>query len=241
MSRWTHVAAVTSALALAASGAARAQEPAEPPDSLRAGAGFRLTYGATLAVPYLDEEAHAPFAELGDFRPGLGIQVGAGYRVGDLELMGTVDFAGLDVGEPFERDGIPMGRRTSILRAFGLTLWWEPPRLEISGWRGRFGVGYVGGSVDNASVPPDSLPAELEEFARTVEPVRETQPVGVGGRGLRLGVGAERDFGRTLAARLQLDAELMRYRSFIVRQDHFEWEGGRGWVPRLAALLRWAP
>lgn len=217
-----------------------AQE-SEPPTEENRLRGFRLTYGVSLAKPFLDRRAQAPFAAIGEFRAGPGIQIGAGYRMRRWEVAATADFAGLDVGEPFERGGISMGRRTSILHALGIEARWSPPGWEMRGWRPWVGGGYVRSALGNVTVRPDQLPAFLQDSARTVEAANETEPAGIAGSGIRAGVGAERNFTPSLALRLHLAGDYLRYRRFIHGGHGVVWDGGTGWIPRLSATLRWAP
>lgn len=218
--------------------AAQDSEPPAVEDRLR---GFRLTYGVSLAKPFLDQRAQGPFAAIGEFRAGPGIQIGVGYGLHRWEVAATADFAGLDVGEPFERDGIAMGRRTSILRAFGVEARWSPPGSEMRGWRPWVGGGYVRSALDNVLVRRDQLPASLRDSPRTVEAANETEPAGIAGSGIRAGVGAERDLTPSLALRLHVAGDYVRYHRFIYGVGDFTWDGGTGWIPRLSAALRWAP
>ena len=212
-----------------------------PPAPEDGRAGFRLTYGASLAKPFLDRRAHAPFAAVGEFRAGPGIRIGVGYGMRRWEVAATADLAGLDVGEPFERDGIAMGRRTSILRALGVEGHWNPPGWAVRGWRPWVGGGYVWSALDNVSVRPDHLPESLRDSARAVEAGNQARPAGIAGSGIRAGVGAERDFSPSLALRLHLASDYVRYRRFTYGGGDLAWEGGTGWVPRLSVTLRWAP
>lgn len=204
--------------------------------------GFRLFYGPTAAKPQIDDTARLPFVALGDdFQMGLGIRLGIGYQTRDLELAGTAEYAGLDVGDPFERNGIDMGRRSSILRAYVLSLWWSPPALEYGEYRGRVGLGYLGSGLDNVMVDPTQLNEELRGFVREVQETDEEQPTGISGTGFRVGAGVERDFSPTLALQAHLEADFLDYRTFIFDMERFRWDGGSGWIPRLAVVLRWAP
>lgn len=212
-----------------------------PPPAADGSAGFRLTYGTSIAKPVPNSRARAPFAAIGEFRAGPGIQIGVGYGMRRWEVAATADLAGLDVGEPFERDGIAMGRRTSILWAFGREARWSPPGWEVRGWEPWIGAGYVRSALGNVSVRPDQLPEPLQGLARTAEPGNGAHPAGIAGAGIRTGVGAERALAPSLALRLHLAGDYLRYRRFIFGADDFAWEGGTGWVPRLSAALRWAP
>lgn len=204
--------------------------------------GFRLFYGPTAAKPRIDDTARLPFIALGDdFQMGLGIRLGLGYQTRNLELAGTAEYAGLDVGDPFERNGIDMGRRSSILRAYVISLWWSPPALRYREYRGRVGVGYLGSGLDNVMVDPTQLNEELRGFVREVQETDEEQPTGISGTGFRVGAGVERDFSPTLALQAHLEADFLDYRTFIFDMERFRWDGGSGWIPRLAVVLRWAP
>ena len=203
--------------------------------------GFRLLYGPTFAGPILDDQAFSPFAAVGDFRPGFGIRVGAGYRFGPLELNGTVDYSGIEAGEPIEENGIGMGRATAILRAYGLDLRWAVPAGSVYGWVPMLSGGYVQGGVDNLLVAPSELPAELAGFAAEVQDDNGEEPTGISGRGFRVGAAVERGFGSNLAARVQLEGDFLTYDEFTFDRVRFDWDGGSGWSPRLAVLLRWAP
>ena len=213
-----------------------AQSAAPAPD------GIRLLWGLTISQPRLGDAAFAPFAALGDpVQAGPGIRAGLGYQLRGVELMGSAEYAGLDVGDPFERDGIPMGRRSSILRAYTLTLWLSPAALRFREYRGRVGAGILTGGVDNVSMTPDQLSGIFLDDARTVEDANDAHRTGISGSGFRLGVGAERDFSPDLALQAHLEVDRMSYDEFIYETSRFEHDLGTGWVPRLAVALRWAP
>lgn len=228
------LATVMYVLARPAVAAAQSANPDSP-------TGIRFAYGATLAIPLLDERAGAPFQAIGEPRVGPGIQVGVGYGVRRWEVSVTADLAGLDIGEAVERDGIGMGRESLILRAIGLTASWRPARWAWRRWEPVFSVGLVGESLDNVSLRADQLPPESE--AATSVPGEEgaTRPAGIGGTGTRLGIGAERPLGPTLGLRLGLSGDYVRFRDLTFDGTPLDWGGGTGWVPRLSARLEWAP
>lgn len=202
--------------------------------------GIRVTYGPSMTRPFLDPRAHAPFAAIGEFRPAPGLRAGVGYAIGEWEAAATADFAGPELGEPFERDGISMGRHTSILRALGAEVRWFPAGWEVRRWRAWVSAGYVRSALDNVSVRTDQLPDALRELTDSAAG-GETRPAGIGGSGVRVSAGLERDLSPTLALRLAAASDHLRYRGFTYGGRDFVWEGGRGWVPRFAVLLRWAP
>lgn len=239
MHRWVKGVFVLIAVALGGSDL-HGQEVAAPP--VEGADGFRIIYGPTAARPILDDVSGAVFEGLGDgFQTGLGIRVGAGYQLMGVELIATAEYAGVDVGDPFERDGISMGRRSSILRGYTATLWWSPAAFAVGSWRGRVGGGFLAGGLDNVSMTPDQLSGDFLELARTIEEGEDAHPTGVSGSGFRIGAGVERDFGRTLAAQIHLEADRMSYDEFIYGSSRFDYDAGSAWIPRLAAVLRWAP
>lgn len=239
--KWIAAALLAAWMGLVGGSDLTAQQPDAPTLEQNVPAGIRLLYGPSFALPMLDSTADDPFESTGDFRLGLGVRAGIGYRYDIFEVNATADYSGIEVGEPFERDGIPQGRRTSIARAYGLEGRVSPGRWQLARWYPTFSIGYVWGGVDNLLVRPSQLPAELAELAMTIQNDDDDRPTGVSGEGFRLGIAAERAFGSTLAARVQAETDLFTYDEFLFGNERWEREMGKGVVPKLLVLLRWAP
>ena len=205
------------------------------------GDGFRVSYGPSVAHAILDDAAHEPFSHIGDFRPGLGIQAGVGYQLAGVELVGTADLSGFEMGEPVVRDGVDMGRVSSVLRTFTLAVWWSPPPLVVAGWRPRLGVGYLRTALDNVRIAPSELTPGMLAVLRTAEPGDDSKPAGIEGAGVRVGLGAEREVGPDLAALFRADLDRISYDTFTFGRHDIAGEGGVGWMPRASISIRWAP
>lgn len=212
-------------------------------DSVEAAApaGIILVYGAAVARPLLSDRAAAPFEAIGEVHAGPGIHLGIGYDIGRWEVAAIADLAGLDIGEPTERDGIGMGRESLILRALALTVGWRPPDREWRGWRPLFGAGFVRESLDNLPLRPDQLPSSLRDTAATAAGGAGARSAGIAGTGGRLEAGAERTVEGSLWLRLSVVADYVHFRDLYFGRVPLPWEGGPGWEPRLVATLRWSP
>lgn len=223
---------------LASPAAILAQDAVPAPDL---GEGFRLSYGPTVAYPFLDEAAHEPFSHIGDFRVGLGVQAAVGYQLRGVELLGTADLSGFELGEPVIRDGIDMGRISSVLRTFAIALWWSPAPQALAGWSPRIGVGYVGSAMDNVRITPDELTPAMFAVLRTADRGDESKPAGIEGNGVRVGLGMEREVGADLAALFRTEVDRISYDTFTFGSRDIPWSGGVGWIPQVSISIRWAP
>lgn len=205
--------------------------------------GVRLQYGPFVARPYLDERSGELFEKVGRLRAGPGVVVGLGYDIRQVGATAAAEFAGPDIGPPRERDGIPMGRASTILRSLVLLAHWSPER-RFGAWRPVLSAGYVRQGIDNVLLRPDQLPP----FARdSVQEGSEARPGGIAGSGVRLGLALERVFSGSglpgrLAFRLEGAGDLIVFTRMTYDGNEQPLpEPGRGFTPRVTAALHWSP
>lgn len=216
--------------------------------------GIRLVLGPTFMKPLLDGGSGEVFEPAGEFRGGPGATVGIGYDRGPVGLTVLMEFAGLEVGEPRERNGIGMGRESATARGFAGLVHWSP-RWSVRRWRTVATAGYARQQVGDVQLATDLLPSILQHATENGEPDAGEHVVSVSGGGARLGIGMERvlsgEYG--LAGRLGIlvegsaDLSILGTATAETRTGPLHTsraalqDAGLSIVPRIAVLLRWSP
>lgn len=207
--------------------------------------GFRVDGTLFLVHPEPDQRSAEVFAAVGNFRTGLGTDLEIGYDARQYGVTLSGGFAGIDVGEPFSRNGIGMGRQQGMYRSAAFSAHWNLP-YAVKGWRPRASLGYVRSGLDNVLLPGDSLP----EFARSLggtPPDTVRRLVGVNGDGVRLGIAfgreiSARDFSGRMAVNIAatLDAVTLGRMSYDGNRMPVPL-AGTSLIPRLNVTLWWSP
>lgn len=207
--------------------------------------GFRVDGALFLVHPEPDLRSAAVFAPLGEFRTGLGVDFELGYDVRQYGVTLSGGFAGIDVGEPFSRNGIGMGRQQGLYSSAGLVAHWRPP-YPFGRWLANLSLGYIRSALDNVLLPGDSLP----EFARSLggtPPDTTRRPVGVHGAGVRLGIAlgreiSARDFSGRMAVSIGASLDALRLGRMSYDGSGMSIPGaGTSLIPRLNLALLWSP
>ena len=225
-------AGVTSALAAAEAAAQVSRVPS----------GLSVGFDVFVTRPLPNGVAREPFDSIGRFRAGPGTSLVIGYGGSALGVALRAEMAGLEIGEPFERGGIPMGRRSALQQAYGLTVDWRPP-LGPWGVRPEILAGVFQSHLGEVSVPLRQLPA----YARDSAAGSDSALVGLGLRGtaIRIGVAAERTI-TLLEGEASLRAEITLDQVAFGTLRVGERTVGlprraRADIPRIAIGLRWRP
>lgn len=209
---------------------------------------MRLHYGVFLTKPYLDARSGAPFEEVGAFRAGPGTTIGIGYDRGRVGATVAFELAGLEVGEPRERDGIGMGREMALAGSFTLLGHWRLTR-GLRNWQPVLSAGYARQWVGEVELAPDQMADALRHPGASGQPDSTRHSVGVAGQGARLGFGLERSLASGLALLVEGTGDLIMFgRNTLdhletaIQEDHtISLEPGVGFSPRVALILRWTP
>ena len=214
--------------------------------ALRAEAqGFRVDGALFLVHPEPDARSAVVFAALGDFRTGLGVDFELGYDVRQYGLTLSGGFAGIDVGEPFSRNGIGMGRQQGLYSSAALSAHWLAPS-SLGRWRAKLSLGYVRSSLGEVLLAGDSLPAFARSLGAT-PPDTTRRPVGVYGAGVRFGVAlgreiSARDFSGRMAASIGVTLDALRLGRMSYDGKRISIPGaGASLIPRLNLALMWSP
>lgn len=207
--------------------------------------GFRVDGTLFLVHPEPDPRSAEVFGALGKFRTGMGMDLEIGYDVRQYGVTLSGGFAGIDVGEPFSRNGIDMGRQQGMYGSAALSAHWRMP-YALGHWRPTTTLGYVRSGLDNVLLPGDSLP----EFARSLggtPPDTVRRLVGVNGGGVRLGIAfgreiSARDFSGRMAVSIAatLDALTLGRMSYDGKRMPVP-GAGTSFIPRLSVTLWWSP
>lgn len=202
--------------------------------------GIHLSYGLTVSMPILDKGAERPIAALGEVRAGPGVQIGIGYQRRSFNIELVAGLAGLEIGEPIERNGIGMVRETFILRDVAVIGSWKPAATRLGAWYTVISAGIAWASLDNFTIPAEQLPADLRDAAGSDKPSVEGL-AGIGGSGFRFGIQPERSFSPSLALRLGLTIDAVDFRTFTF--DGARAPRGRRWRmgPAILHAPDWSP
>lgn len=201
--------------------------------------------GLILVRPEVRGSTAEVFAAIGGFRAGLGVDLETGYDVGRYGASVSIGFAGVDVGEPFSRDGIDMGRQQGLYSSAALTGHWRTP-YEFRRWRPMVSIGYVRSALGEILLAGDSLP----QFARSLGgPAPDTvrRPIGVKGGGLRVGIAvargiSARDFSGRMAMNIGFTVDAVRYREMTYGAGRLPIPGAPvSVIPRVQLAVWWSP
>ena len=207
--------------------------------------GFRVDGTLFLVHPLPDTRSADVFAAVGNFRTGVGTDLEVGYDVQQYGVTLSGGFAGIDVGEPFSRNGIGMGRQQGMYRSAALSAHWRMP-YALGRWQPTATMGYVRSGLDNVLLPGDSLP----EFARSLAGTRPDtvrRLVGVNGGGVRLGIAfgreiSARDFSGRMAVNIAATLDALTLGQMSYDRNRMPVSGaGRSLIPRLNVGLWWSP
>lgn len=245
------MAVVWLGVALAFAVPARGQEaglslPPERPS------GARLVFGPLFLKPVLDDAGAELFDTAGRFRGGPGATVGIGYDRGPVGVTVLMEMAGLEVGEPRERNGIGMGRASAVASSFAALVHWSPQR-GIGRWQPLVTAGYTRQTVGKVQFAAGQLPSVLQHPTANGEPDAAEHAVSVSGGGARVGIGMERALGGGygLAGRVGMLVEGSADLSILdtgtaaaITPPHASrarLQNTRfSFIPRLAVVLRWS-
>lgn len=207
--------------------------------------GWRVDGGLIVVRPEVRGSSAEVFAAIGGFRAGLGVGLETGYDVGRYGASVSFGFAGVDVGEPFSRGGIDMGRQQALYSSAALTGHWRTA-YEFRRWRPMVSIGYVRSALGEILLAGDSLP----QFARSLGgPAPDTvrRPIGVTGSGLRVGIAvareiSARDFSGRMALNIGATVDAVRYGELTYGAGRMSIPGPIvSVVPRLHVAVWWSP